>query len=128
MYAAQALVVEHIAPAPAVSNAAPASVGEYICPIRAVCAAPGPVVKYIALAPTPEVRHATAAATVFAAPVPLVQYNTTGNLRHASADSYDALAVVRYITPAPAVSHAAPKPTMLTAPAPVLEYIFQRLQ
>ena len=139
--AAQALVVEYIAPAPAACYAATASVGEYVGPICAVCAAPAPVVEHITSAPAVNyaapafvVEYVSPIRAVLAAPAPVMKYiapATTPEARYATAAATAFAApvpVVQYITPAPAVSYAAPRPTVLEAPAPVLEYLFQRQQ
>ena len=79
-------VTEFVAPAPAVTYAAPAPVVGYVAPALAVTyAAPAPVIDYFA--PAPSVTHAAPASVFeYVAPAP----------------------VLEYIAPAPAVSFVAP--------------------
>ena len=85
-YAAPAPVFEYVAPALAVTYAAPAPVVDYVAPAPAVtCAAPAPVIEYVAPAP----------AVTYAAPAPVIEYVAPAP-------------VMEYIALAPAVTHAEP--------------------
>ena len=79
-------VTEYVAPAPAVTYAAPAPVIEYV--------APAPAVTYAALAPVFEYVAPTPAVT-FAAPAPVIEYVAPAP-------------VFEYIAPAPAVTLSVP--------------------
>ena len=86
---------EHVAPAPAVSCAAPAPVDQYIAPSPAVTfAAPATVDVYIAPAP----------AVTFAVPAPVDEYAPVPAVSYAAPSPVD-----QYIAPAPAVTFAAPR-------------------
>ena len=99
MYAAQAPVVEYIAPAQAVAHAATAPIVDFISPVPAGSyVAPAPVVEYVATAPA-----------LYAAPAPVV--------------AYIAPAPAVYAASAPVVEYIVPAPAVYAAQAPVVEYI-----
>ena len=100
-------VTEYVAPAPAVSYAAPAPVFEYVAPALAVTyAAPAPVVDYVAPAP----------AVTYAAPAPVVDY-----VAPAPAVTYAAPVTVMFQNPC---LHGAYCPAAWSSVVPVLAALF----
>ena len=81
----------------------------YAAPAATVCAAPAPVVEYIP--PTPAMTHGSPAPIVCAAPAPVVEYGDP-----TPAVSFEAPALVQC---APTVQHSAP----VQYPAPTMTVI-----